>query len=61
MLGKEAGEDIIPITGVCPRCKGEVVWGDLMKEMSLRIRGPKEIEKLLKKPRKRKARAESTT
>ncbi|KAI1805963.1 hypothetical protein F4811DRAFT_195394 [Daldinia bambusicola] len=59
MLGKEASENIIPISGHCPKCRGEVVWGDLMKEMSLRLRGPKEVEKLLKKPRRRKARAES--
>ncbi|KAI0835208.1 hypothetical protein F5Y06DRAFT_276981 [Hypoxylon sp. FL0890] len=56
VLGKEAGEDIIPISGHCPQCKGEVVWSDLMKEMSLRIRGAKEIQKLLKEPRKRKVR-----
>ncbi|OTA68055.1 GIY-YIG catalytic domain-containing protein [Hypoxylon sp. EC38] len=61
MLGKEADEDIIPISGRCPRCEGEIVWGDLMKEMSLRVRGTKEVDKLLKKPRKRKARAKSTT
>ncbi|KAI0158049.1 structure-specific endonuclease subunit SLX1 [Hypoxylon sp. FL1284] len=61
MLGKEADEDIIPISGTCPQCKGKVVWGDLMKEMSLRMRGPKEVEKLLKKPRKRRTRAESST
>ncbi|XXH00910.1 hypothetical protein Hte_007261 [Hypoxylon texense] len=61
LLGKEASEDIIPISGTCPQCKGNVVWGDLMKEMSLRIRGPKEIEKLLKEPRKRKARTEPST
>ncbi|KAI1372795.1 structure-specific endonuclease subunit SLX1 [Hypoxylon crocopeplum] len=61
MLGKEADEDIIPISGCCPQCKGEVLWGDLMKEMSLRLRGQKEIEKLLKKPRKRKAQAESSS
>lgn len=60
MLGKEADEDIIPISGRCPRCKGEIVWGDLMKEMSLRVRGMKEVEKLLKKPRKRRTRAKST-
>ncbi|KAI0844588.1 hypothetical protein F5Y00DRAFT_248340 [Daldinia vernicosa] len=59
LLGKEADEEIIPISGRCPKCKGEVVWVDLMKEMSLRIRGVKEVEKLLKKPRKRKTRAES--
>lgn len=61
MLGKKAEDDILPISGHCPRCKGEVVWSDLMKEMSLRLRGEKEIEKLLKKPRKRKAQAKSST
>ncbi|KAL7625855.1 Slx4p interacting protein [Parahypoxylon ruwenzoriense] len=59
MLGNEAEESIIPIFGYCPKCKGPVTWGELMKEMSLRIRGSKEIDKLLKKPRKRKTRAES--
>ncbi|KAI1078713.1 hypothetical protein F5B20DRAFT_201321 [Whalleya microplaca] len=59
MLGEENGEHIIPISGHCPRCKGEVVWGDMMKEMSLRMRGAKEVDKLLnKKRRKRKARVE---
>ncbi|KAI1103508.1 structure-specific endonuclease subunit SLX1 [Jackrogersella minutella] len=61
MLGEKADNDIIPISGNCPRCKGQVMWGDLMKEMSLRVRGAKDIEKLLKKPRKRKAQAESST
>ncbi|KAI1414412.1 structure-specific endonuclease subunit SLX1, partial [Hypoxylon sp. FL1857] len=60
MLGEEAGEDIIPISGHCPQCKGGVVWGDLMKEMSLRVRGAKEVQRLLKKPRKRKIRSESS-
>ncbi|KAI8963117.1 hypothetical protein F5Y11DRAFT_320392 [Daldinia sp. FL1419] len=59
LLGKDADEHIIPISGHCPRCRNEVVWGDLMKEVSLRIRGAKEIQKLLKKPRQRKTRAES--
>ncbi|KAI0883082.1 uncharacterized protein GGS22DRAFT_167848 [Annulohypoxylon maeteangense] len=59
ILGKEADENIIPISGHCPKCKGRVTWIDLMKEVSLRVRGAKEVEKLLKKPRKRKAQAES--
>ncbi|KAI0007331.1 GIY-YIG catalytic domain-containing protein [Xylariaceae sp. FL0662B] len=59
MLGNEAGEHIIPISGRCPKCEGEVVWGDLMREMSLRVRGAKDIDTLLnKKPRKRRARTE---
>ncbi len=56
LLGEENDKDILPISGQCPQCKGDVIWGDMMKEMSLRIRGPKEVEKLLKKPRRRKAR-----
>ncbi|OTA99066.1 hypothetical protein M426DRAFT_325469 [Hypoxylon sp. CI-4A] len=61
LLAGESNEQIIPISGHCPKCKDEVVWGDLMKEMSLRIRGTKEIEKLLKKPRKRKERTEAAS
>ncbi|KAI1135572.1 structure-specific endonuclease subunit SLX1 [Hypoxylon sp. FL0543] len=59
LLGNEAAEDIIPISGHCPECKGTVVWGDLMREMSLRVRGARELDKLLRKPRKRKTRAET--
>ncbi|KAI0805592.1 hypothetical protein GGR55DRAFT_266076 [Xylaria sp. FL0064] len=58
LLGNNPGEDIIPISGHCPKCHGEVLWGDMMKEMSLRLRGQKEVDKLLRKPRKRKSRAQ---
>ncbi|KAI0020331.1 hypothetical protein F4780DRAFT_770795 [Xylariomycetidae sp. FL0641] len=61
LLGKTDGEHVIPISGHCPKCKGAVLWGDMMKEMSLRLRGPKEIAKLFKKPRKRKAQDESVS
>ncbi|KAF7563180.1 hypothetical protein G7046_g992 [Stylonectria norvegica] len=44
---------MIPAACTCPSCHGEVRWGDMMKELSLRIRGPKEVEKLLKKRKKR--------
>lgn len=54
LLGSNPGEDIVPISGHCPKCEGKVNWGDMMKEMSLRIRGQKEVDKLLRKPRKRK-------
>ncbi|KAJ3579861.1 hypothetical protein NPX13_g705 [Xylaria arbuscula] len=57
LLRNNLGEDIIPISGQCPECKGDVVWGDMVKEMSLRIRGQKEVDKILRKPRKRKAAA----
>lgn len=45
---------VIPTEGSCPACKQTVQWVDLVREMSLRSRGRKEIEKLTKKPRSRK-------
>ena len=45
---------LVPDLCTCPSCGGEVRWGDMMKELSLRIRGPKEVEKLLKKKRRTK-------
>ncbi|KXJ93378.1 GIY-YIG catalytic domain-containing protein [Microdochium bolleyi] len=45
-------QHILPVLGRCPSCDGEARWVDMMKELSLRVRGPKEVEKLLKKPRK---------
>ncbi|RYP76212.1 hypothetical protein DL769_003683 [Monosporascus sp. CRB-8-3] len=59
MLGEGNNDHVLPITGRCPRCKGDAVWGDMMRELTLRIRGPKEVERLLKKPRRRRAQAES--
>ncbi|RYO78077.1 hypothetical protein DL762_008531 [Monosporascus cannonballus] len=59
MLGEDSNDHVLPISGQCPKCKGDVRWGDMMKELTLRIRGPKEVERLLKKPRRRKAQAES--
>jgi structure-specific endonuclease subunit SLX1 len=55
LLGSNDDEEIIPISGRCPKCEGEVMWGDMMKEMSLRLRGQKAIDKILRKPRKSKA------
>jgi len=57
--GKHAleGEDkgiLIPISCTCPSCGGKINWVDMMKELTLRIRGPKEVTKLLKKPRRTK-------
>ncbi|KAK0666444.1 hypothetical protein QBC41DRAFT_256207 [Cercophora samala] len=58
LLRKEEGvreEAVLPVGGRCPRCKGEVHWGTMMKELTLRVRGQKEVEKLLKVKRKRAA------
>lgn len=49
---------VVPVQGTCPSCKGWVRWGDMMKELTLRVRGPKEVDKLLKK-RKAKAKAKA--
>lgn len=48
-------EAVIPTEGSCPACKETVRWVDLVKELSLRSRGAKEIERLMKKPRGQKS------
>lgn len=45
---------VIPDLCSCPQCGGGVVWGDMMMELSLRVRGAAELEKLLKKKRAKK-------
>lgn len=46
---------IVPTSGKCPKCRSELQWVDLVKEMSLRANGEKEVAQLMKKPRERKA------
>lgn len=43
---------LLPMEGHCPTCRGAVKWGDMMKELTLRTRGQKEVEQLLKRRRK---------
>lgn len=43
---------ILPMQGRCPNCDGVVRWGDMMRELTLRTRGQKEVDKLLKRSRK---------
>ena len=52
---EDASDSIVPTSGKCPECKLDIVWVDLVKEMSLRIRGKKELAALTKKARGRKA------
>ena len=40
---------MVPLSGNCPSCQKEVQWVSLMKEVSFRIWGAKEVQKLLKK------------
>ena len=44
-----AGAAITPISGRCPGCKVELQWIHLIKELSLRVRGQKELVKVTKK------------
>ncbi|KAL6879208.1 hypothetical protein J3F83DRAFT_725453 [Trichoderma novae-zelandiae] len=45
---------VLPNRCTCPSCGGEVRWGDMMKELSLRTRGAGEVEKLLRKRKRAK-------
>ncbi|UNI18528.1 Slx4p interacting protein [Purpureocillium takamizusanense] len=56
LAGDEDGQqgEVIPDVCACPSCGGEVRWGDMMKELSLRVRGANEVDKLLKKKKTRK-------
>ncbi|KAK3374192.1 hypothetical protein B0T24DRAFT_577100 [Lasiosphaeria ovina] len=46
-------DNILPIQGWCPKCHGEIQWSDMMKELTLRLRGKKEVDKLLKTKKRR--------
>lgn len=50
--GGEENAAILPMEGKCPTCKATVKWGDMMRELTLRMRGQKEVDKILKKRRK---------
>lgn len=55
-LAEEGNQDaLIPIEGTCPSCHAPLKWSTLMKELSLRIRGQKEIEAMFKPKRRGKA------
>ncbi|KAJ9143829.1 Structure-specific endonuclease subunit SLX1 [Pleurostoma richardsiae] len=56
LLHQDCDSDaVVPLQGHCPKCDGEVQWADMMKELTLRTRGQKEVAKLLKKAKKGKA------
>lgn len=48
----ENDDMVLPVDGRCPKCDGVVRWGDMMRELTLRVRGKKEVEKVLKKSRR---------
>ncbi|KAK5270418.1 Slx4p interacting protein [Exophiala xenobiotica] len=48
-LKHKGSASLVPRTGYCPSCKLEHSWQDLMQQVTLRMRGLKEIKKLLGK------------
>nr|POE87404.1 structure-specific endonuclease subunit slx1 [Quercus suber] len=53
-LHTSGGQDaLVPSSGNCPKCNTKLRWSDLVKELSLSIRGHKETEHLFKKCRGR--------
>ncbi|KAI6717284.1 GIY-YIG catalytic domain containing protein [Diplocarpon mali] len=54
-----AADVLLPHKGTCPRCTTELHWIDMVKELSLRMRGQKEVERLsrVRNPRKQNAKA----
>jgi hypothetical protein len=48
------GDLLLPIQGNCPSCGSNIKWIDVVKEITLRERGQKELAKLLKEPRVKK-------
>lgn len=56
---EDSHDDLIPIKGTCPSCHAPLEWSTLTKELSLRMRGQKEVEAMLKPKPRRKAGAVS--
>ena len=46
-----ANAAVTPISGKCPGCKEELLWIDLVKELTLRLRGEGKVAQMMRKPR----------
>jgi structure-specific endonuclease subunit SLX1 len=55
-----ATPSLLPTVGSCPICHTPLQWRDLVQELSLRMRGSKELEALFKQPKPRKNRKNAT-
>lgn len=53
-LAGDSSGHIIPEQCTCPSCGGDIRWGDMVKELSLRVRGTQEVKKLVKAAEKAK-------
>ena len=56
-LGGKGDSSVLPVSGDCPRCKTRLQWVDLVKELSLRTRGPLIVEKLKRRAKRQKLKA----
>ncbi|KAI6834310.1 hypothetical protein KC340_g12932 [Hortaea werneckii] len=52
---------MLPTSGNCPECGNKLQWIDLVKELSLRMRGEKEIKAIFKKRRRTKKQMDAET
>ena len=43
---------MLPVDGNCPKCNSKLLWSALVRELSLRIRAPDKVKRLIKKPKK---------
>lgn len=48
-LKEEGSASMVPNKGMCPACQQKHPWTELMQQVTLRTRGLKEVQKLLKK------------
>ena len=58
---EEQSVSLLPTHGNCPTCKTPLRWTDLVRDLSLRIRGEKESAALFKERRSRKKAGTGTT
>lgn len=42
---------MLPVDGNCPKCSSRLLWSALVRELSLRIRAPDKVKKLIKEPK----------
>ena len=46
-----ANAAVTPVSGKCPGCKEKVLWIDMVKELTLRLRGEGKVVQMMRKPR----------
>ena len=55
-----ANAAVTPVSGKCPGCKEELLWIDLVKELTLRLRGERKVVQMMRKPREPSTRVPKT-